>query len=282
MGEGNKTETKSRAIMRSVEERIQRSACRYRVARDALLQLDPAGSWQGLYRSLEDKDNRGPGKEPDEAIASDGRYVPSWIWLSGTNATDPTESAVTPEEVNEDMRVEWAQCVACADRWEEEVLLLQEEMRRVVHFLEWKSKDWTSRVDARAGIVAAEVSLGLSAYAHKQAFVFHNLAIRFCQRWCSNLASLSLPHTWATDFLGAQKATLDNPDVSKCKPKRQECNPPGSLPTPSPEHLITTAAVTPSITTDPEINNDSSNPSDDNFYGSSSDSEESESEYWSD
>ena len=155
-GEGQKVQTKSRAAMHSVQECIDRSVRRYRAARDALLHLDPSGNWQDLYRTLDDRDNRGPGKEPEEVSASDGRYVPSWIWLSNSNAAagDPTQSTISPDEVNEDMRVEWAQCVARADRWEEEVVLLQEEMRRIVHFLEWKSKDWISRADVRANVIA--------------------------------------------------------------------------------------------------------------------------------
>ena len=41
-GEGNKVQTKSRAAMNSVGERIGRLVRRYRVARDALLWLDPS------------------------------------------------------------------------------------------------------------------------------------------------------------------------------------------------------------------------------------------------
>jgi len=209
-GEGQKTQTKSRAVIHTIQERIDRAVRRYRVARDAMLQLDPSGSWQDLYHVLDDRDNRGPGKEPEEASASDGRYIPSWIWLSGSNVTtgDPAQSTISPDEVNEDMRVEWAQCVARADRWEEEVVLLQEEMRRVVHFLEWKSKDWVSRADARASVETPAVRLGLSAYARKQASIFRNLAIRFCQRWHSTLVSLSLPSAWAVRFLETQGEQL--------------------------------------------------------------------------
>jgi len=129
-GEGQKTQTKSRAVMHTIQERINQAVRRYLVARDALLRLDPSGTWQELYLALNDSDNRGPGKEPDEVSASDGQYTPSWIWLLNPNATtgDPTQSAISPDEVNEDMRVEWAQCVARASRWEEEVVLLREEM----------------------------------------------------------------------------------------------------------------------------------------------------------
>ena len=80
------------------------------------------------------------------------------------------------------MQVEWAQCMAHADRWEEEVALLQEEMRRVVQFLEWKSRDWFSKVTVRTGTISSAVRAGVSAYAKKQESVFRNLTIRFSQR----------------------------------------------------------------------------------------------------
>lgn len=124
-GEGQKTQTKARAALQTLQDRVEKSVRRYRAARTALLQLDPGGKWESIYLPLNDSDNRGPGKEPEEVVASDGTYTQSWIWRSGT-------TAVSQDEVNEDMRVEWAQCRARAVRWEEEVTLLQEEMRRVV------------------------------------------------------------------------------------------------------------------------------------------------------
>ena len=252
-GEGNKVQTKSQAAMNSVDECIDRSVCRYHVARDALLQLDPSGDWQVLYRVLDDSDNQGPGKEPEELPASDGQYIPSWIWLSNPNVTvaDPTQSTISLDEVNEDMWVEWAQCVAQVVCWEEEVDLLQEEMRQVVHFLEWKSGDWLLKADVRAGVVTNEVSLGLSAYARKQASIYSKLAIRFCQRWRLQLLSLSLPHTWTDAFLVAKKALLDDPDIKKSK-RRPGRSKGKLLEVPAPPcggALVTTAAVaSPTIT----------------------------------
>ena len=209
-GQGQKVQTKSQAAMQSIQDRIDRYVRRYRTARDALLRLDPRGSWAELYLPLTDNDNRGPMKELQEVPGSDGQYAPSWIWRSNT-------TAISREEVNEDMRVEWAQCVARAERWEEEVTLLQEEMRRVVQFLEWRSGDWLAKVDSRVGTVTPAVHSGLSAYAKKQSAVFHNLAVRFCQRWRSALISLSLPHKWATEFLETHKEQLDDPDKLKKK-----------------------------------------------------------------
>jgi hypothetical protein len=207
-GEGTKTQTKSRAVVQTIQDRIDRCARRYCVARDALLCLDPQSEWQTIYLPLTNADNRGPGKEPEEKLLPDGRYSLSWIWRSSV-------TAVSPDEVNEDMRVEWAQCIARADRWEEEVTLLQEEMRRVVQFLEWRSSDWFAKADSRTGTTTPLVRAGLSAYASKQGSVFHNLAVRFSQRWRQALVSLSLPHTWATEFLETHKEQLNNPDFKK-------------------------------------------------------------------
>ena len=281
-GEGQKTQTRSRAVMHTIQERINRAVRRYRVARDALLQLDPSGTWQELYPALNDCDNRGPGKEPEEVATSDGRYIPSWIWLSNPNATagDPTQSTISPDEVNEDMRVEWAQCIARASRWEEEVVLLQEEMRRVVQFLDWKSKDWASKVDTRAGVVTPEVSFGLAAYARKQASVFCNLAVQFCQRWRSKLISLSHPHDWATEFLKVQGTLVVNPETKEQKLSDQKHDsPPLPVTPPHDGSLATNIAARPPVSTDPKTgNNDDNSSSDDSDIGSE-EFDESEYEY---
>ena len=237
-GEGQKTQTKSRAVVQTIQDRIDKCARRYRVARNALLHLDPRGKWQDIYLPLTEDDNRGPGKEPQEISGSDGQYTLSWIWRSST-------TAVSPDEVNDDMRVEWAQCMARADRWEEEVVLLQEEMRRVAQFLEWRAGDWFAKADLRTG-AAAVVRVGLSAYANKQGSIFHNLAVRFSQRWRSALISLSLPHAWATEFLNTHKESLDNPDAKKPKkPKKTKRKKTNNPPAPVPDTHTTSPLTIP-------------------------------------
>ena len=237
-GEGQRTQTRSRSVVQTIQDRIDRCVRRYRVARDALLCLDPQGDWQNVYLRLTDNDNRGPGKEPEEVLGSEGQFTPSWIWRS--NAT-----AVSPDEVNEDMRVEWAQCVARADRWGEEVILLQEEMRRVVQFLEWRSRDWLAKANLRTGTATSAVCAGLSAYANKQGSVFGGLAVRFSQRWRSALISLSLPHAWATEFLESRKEPLNNSDFKKYK---QTGVPPGTRTQAAPPPPTATSADIPPTT----------------------------------
>ena len=118
-----------------------------------------------------------------------------------TNIADADEEeGATQEEVNEFLRAEWTTSFARLERWTEEVELLQEEMRRVVMFLEWRSKDWLAKVDAHGDTPAPDVRSGLNAYAKKQAAVYHNLAVSFTKLWYPTLESYGLECLWATDY----------------------------------------------------------------------------------
>ena len=129
VGEGLKTQTKSRTIESGVTVRINRTVRRYRLAYSALLSLDPSGDWCKEYLELTDKDNRGPGKELYERGVGDGHYTMSWIWRGSSGSEVQTGTNPEGEEVNETVRHEWMTCRARADRWKEESSLLQEEMR---------------------------------------------------------------------------------------------------------------------------------------------------------
>jgi hypothetical protein len=79
--------------------------------------------------------------------------------------------------------VEWARAHARKLRWEEEVLLLREEMRRVLRYLAWQSRWWRERVGVRADDVPREVTAGIDAYALKQADLHDRLAAFFRRKW---------------------------------------------------------------------------------------------------
>lgn len=203
-GQGQRVNTRSRTVLNGVESRIAKFVKRYRTAYQALLQLDPTGNWQETFLELKDSDNRGPGKESDEEGVGDGSYFRSWIWLSNPRApgaTDGGEECASEEEVNEVLRVEWTTSFARLERWAEEVELLQEEMRRVVMFLEWKAGDWLGKNNARAGKLALDVQSGVNAYARKQAAVYHNLAISFAKLWRPVLVLHCLQHSWVMEYL---------------------------------------------------------------------------------
>lgn len=201
--DGQHANTRSRTVLDSVEARIVKFVGRYRVAYRALLQLDPTGDWREEYLELKDSDNRGPGKESDEAGTGDGSYFCSWIWMQNPRVPDADvrEEGASEEDVNEVLRVEWTTSFARLERWKEEVDLLQEEMRRVVVFLEWRSQDWLAKVDIPQGTSAPDVQSGLDAYTKKQAAVYRNLAVSFAKLWRPTLASYGLKHSQITECL---------------------------------------------------------------------------------
>ena len=216
-GQGQRVNTRSRTVIGSVDERITKFVRRYRAAYRALLQLDPTGTWQETYLELKDEDNRGPGKEDHEEGPGDGSYTFSWIWLLNPRARDASrneagdEGGASDEEVNEVMRVQWTTSYARMERWIEEFELLQEEMRRVVMFLEWKSENWLTKKDARLTTVPSDIQSGLHAYARKQAAIYHNLAVTFSKLWRPTLVSYNLKHSWITEYMKQHGVSLNNP-----------------------------------------------------------------------
>jgi hypothetical protein len=221
---GQREGNKSRTIIDRVHERARVAAERYRAARRGKMALAGAGDWEEVLRVLEDGDIRGyqdverlrtrmgrPGTLEDGQLAEvevatvvddddddvaginlmgekrgkrDGtgqtRRTLSWIWTSGTRSPNPDD------EGDDVLQVEWAKSRARVGRCREEVLLLKEEMRRVVAFLDWKTTWWTDRRNMRGGVsdgVSKELQEGLAAYAEGQADLQKNLREHFCMLW---------------------------------------------------------------------------------------------------
>ena len=227
VGEGQKTQTKSRTLESGVTVRINRTVRRYRLAYSALLSLDPSGDWRKEHLELTDKDNRGPGKELYERGVGDGHYTMSWIGRGSSGGdiqtgADPAEG----DEVNETVRHEWMTCRARADRWKEESCLLQEEMRRVIAFLEWTSSSWAGRVGSRLGSVPADIQRGIDAYARKQANTYHELAVSLANQWLPHLVTLGLDIGWTKTYSWATK--IVPPPVQDPPPPLDVCKNPSS------------------------------------------------------
>jgi hypothetical protein len=74
---------------------------------------------------------------------------------------------------------------ARADRWNEEVQLVKEEMRRVLAFLEWKARGWTKEGRRERDIRRPDIADGIRAYAAKQASINCALAHSFELCWKS-------------------------------------------------------------------------------------------------
>ena len=234
VGEGTKPQTKSRGSESTVLAQIKRAVRRYRLAYTAHFSLDPTGDWRKEYLELTDKDNRGPGKEVHERGPGDGHYTYSWIW-GGSFGTDPSD-----EEVNETVRHEWMTCRARADRWGEELELLQEEMRRVVVFLEWKSSWWGRKVGSRLGTVATDVQHGIDTYALKQANTYHELAVSLANQWLPSLVEWKLDikwvkeYPWANAIVHSQGSSSTQEDPSSSDPAAAGTSDPAAAETSDP------------------------------------------------
>lgn len=94
--------------------------------------------------------------------------------------------------------------VARTERWEEEVLLLREEMRRVITSLDRQAKWWRTQ-GTRRHVLDPELESGLRGYAEKQASVRKDLARDFASLWLQGIqdARLAAPKTWPSKYLEA-------------------------------------------------------------------------------
>lgn len=106
----------------------------------------------------------------------------SWIWLTTPLSLDASEE-------DDILRAEWARSRARVRRATEEVMLLREEMRRVLAFLKWKAKWWDDRVDARS-VKGHSLKEGINAYAVEQARLQRTLSVSFLALWKTPLAEI--------------------------------------------------------------------------------------------
>ena len=91
-------------------------------------------------------DIRGPGREDDDdkpLYSSNKDYVSSWIWLVPRLPNDAENSQ--NDVTDHSLCTEWTKAKARQDCWEEEYLLIQEEMRRVIVYLNWKASWWRTQ-----------------------------------------------------------------------------------------------------------------------------------------
>ncbi|KAJ3500804.1 hypothetical protein NLJ89_g9630 [Agrocybe chaxingu] len=178
---------------------------------------------------------------PEERSRRDGtgesRRTLSWIWLmkatsasvddnggtsTGTGkgkdkrarvADSPSDNEHNDADESDDiLRSEWAKSRARAARAKEEVLLLREEMRRVLQFLEWKAKWWLGRAEFRSDDKARMEAL--QGYALAQAALHRSLAVNFRAAWEKPLGDED-PHTdpsTAHDIPLASRSMQDRDD----------------------------------------------------------------------
>ncbi|KAJ6517927.1 hypothetical protein C8R47DRAFT_959948, partial [Mycena vitilis] len=184
---GTKVKTRATTRLKGLQARIDEAARDYRAARAALVSLGVMlrkTEWDIHLKVLAAGDVRGRpnarfGDEERQKGGRKKRRMPmSWIWLA--------QGAGDDEDVvkNEFLRIEWAKTRAKAMRYREEVDLLEEEMRRVLQFQEWRAAWWKGLVGLRADLQPdAALREGHAAYAWKQAGYMEKIGTRFGKMW---------------------------------------------------------------------------------------------------
>ncbi|KAJ7025068.1 hypothetical protein C8F04DRAFT_1212966 [Mycena alexandri] len=192
---GQHQATKANTLHAQIGDRVNDGAEKYRKGYGALLKLQ--GNIDPQFRPLKDSDLQldGDDGESDRAarkkLAMIGsgrgaraprnapgttRKVMSWIWTAQGGANEGEEG------LHASVRVEWCRARARKVRWEEEVWLVREEMRRVIRYLDWQAEFWRARVESRPDAEAG-VRAGVRAYALKQAALCTRLGLFFRSEW---------------------------------------------------------------------------------------------------
>ena len=146
-------------------------------------------------KELKDEDISGLGKDPDDQSTTNSRYEPLWIWLVPCVA----DASNIEKEFNDSMRVEWAKAKAQMIRWQEELLLVQEEMWWVITYHEWRADWWREQSSLRMNDDPSILS-GLLGYAHKQAAICIWMAEQCAIYWLWDLKEKEITPSWATAY----------------------------------------------------------------------------------
>ncbi|KAJ7598527.1 hypothetical protein C8J56DRAFT_769409 [Mycena floridula] len=180
---GVRENTRSNTTIQNTTNKMRMHGERYRVARKALWKLrdfvkDRPASFFEHFKELKDEDCKA--MPIDVLKVGEGKTVRviTWIWTAlGTNVSSTDKTVLLDA-----MRIQWLKYRARAMRWEEEVELVLEEMRRVNVFLLWKAASWRKKGDDFVSHGQA-VDEGAKAYALRQAAMYTAMERRNGYLW---------------------------------------------------------------------------------------------------
>ncbi|KAG1892033.1 hypothetical protein F4604DRAFT_1875514 [Suillus subluteus] len=175
--QGQRASTRARTALDLVVEKKHASKAKYDAAWDALTALAPSlgkVGWTDIMRPLGGTDMR-PMGDFIQGQSEGTRDIP-WIWKTPGVLQDNDEG------LQDCLRIEWCKARAREARWSEELLLLLEEMRRVLMFLTWQGTWWSGLASAHHFKRSAD-SEGSRAYANRQSALREAMVEKFRQRW---------------------------------------------------------------------------------------------------
>ncbi|KAJ7234341.1 hypothetical protein C8J57DRAFT_1531743 [Mycena rebaudengoi] len=216
---GQNQSTKAATLIAQIGERVDAAAAKYRKGREALVTLRGGEEYVPEFRALLADDVRldgdwgetdgaarkklamigvGRGARAPRNAPGTSKRVMSWIW------TAPGVFDDAEKHLHASVRVEWARAQARKHRWVEEVMLLREEMRRVLRYLTWQADWWDGRAGLRTAVDDALRS-GLAGYAAKEARWHRRLRDYFRKKW-------DVPALVAARHLAAVDRAVDSED----------------------------------------------------------------------
>ncbi|KAJ7617529.1 hypothetical protein DFH06DRAFT_1274184 [Mycena polygramma] len=198
---GQHTLTRGQGVLRQITIKIHKAKMRYRYARNAYLRLKGHGGWELKYRTLEEADvrginERGIGEEEEGererlrqlgevvegGIASaavvatgEGTHTMSWIWYN-------TKLDGSEQDLIDALRVEWCKAYGRTRRWHEDIVKVEEEMRRTIEFGVSMARKWEVRAAARSHVSPA-LAEGLRVYALEHAHREQETCDNLTRRW---------------------------------------------------------------------------------------------------
>ncbi|KAJ7620508.1 hypothetical protein DFH06DRAFT_1273756 [Mycena polygramma] len=196
---GQRANTRAQGIQHLVNVRIHLAKLRYRWAREGYAKLAGQGGWTKRLQVLEDEDVRALNEraltreeKADEdrmresgalnelqrggvaaagvVVQGEGTRTLSWIWYA-SGGGEMGEKAQR-DAADEALRAEWLKARARAMRWREELILLEEEMRRSIASAEYVAQRWEERATERVSSgepMVLELAEGLAGYACEHA-----------------------------------------------------------------------------------------------------------------
>ncbi|KAG2040474.1 hypothetical protein BDR03DRAFT_1008058 [Suillus americanus] len=175
---GQRANIRAQGIIHSAESQIDAISVKYTATRDALVmlasKLGKNDDWRRILKPLDRTTDAVPLKHDEGKTV--GQQNISWIWKMAGVSNNQEEG------LQDSLRMEWCKARAQAHRWEEEVLLLHEEMRHVLAFFEWQA-GWWDKQGTQRQFVSHEFTEGALAYAHRQATLRRRMSTHFRSLW---------------------------------------------------------------------------------------------------
>ncbi|KAJ7042326.1 hypothetical protein C8F04DRAFT_946170 [Mycena alexandri] len=192
---GQRALTRGQGILRLLNLKIHGSKLRYRYSRQALLKLKGHGEWEKQYRVLTEDDVRALNERAltdeekaererlreagevteeggiahmEDLVSGETHRTLSWIWYTFSDKE-------TDDKLHEALRVEWCKAYSRSRRWREELILVEEEMRRTIEYGAWAEQRWIRKASERTVMLGSGVPInpvveeGVRAYALEQA-----------------------------------------------------------------------------------------------------------------